>query len=136
MKNISYGFNKFLNLALKILFLFIVVGSIGYFNVEEPDITGVSICFIIITIILIGGTYYGLKNKYNKSLIVTIILISALIIRLVWFYNIDSIPISDFNRMFICAGDFLAGSTDMFKDTAYMARFPHMSMTVLYFALI
>ncbi|SFB47543.1 glycosyltransferase family 39 protein, partial [Clostridium frigidicarnis] len=31
---------------------------------------------------------------------------------------------------------FLAGSTDMFKDTAYMARFPHMSMTVLYFALI
>lgn len=50
MKNINYRFNKFLNLPLKILFLFIVVGSIGYFNVQEPDITGVSICFIIITI--------------------------------------------------------------------------------------
>ncbi|SFB47939.1 hypothetical protein SAMN04488528_10984, partial [Clostridium frigidicarnis] len=129
MKNISYGFNKFLNLALKFLFLFIVVGSIVCFNVEKPDITGLSICFIIITIILVGGTYYGLKNKYNKSLIVTVILGSALIIRILWFYNIYSIPVGDFNRMFICAGDFLAGSTDMFKDTAYMARFPHMSMT-------
>ncbi|SFB40935.1 glycosyltransferase family 39 protein [Clostridium frigidicarnis] len=136
MKNISYKFNKFLNVAFKILFLFILIGSVEYFNKEEPDNTIISRYFIIITITLVGATYYGLKNKYKKSLIVTVILMSALIIRFLWFYNIDSIPVGDFNRMFICAGDFLDGYTDMFKDTAYMARFPHMSMTVLYFALI
>ncbi|MBW6411069.1 glycosyltransferase family 39 protein [Clostridium weizhouense] len=39
--------------------------------------------------------------------------------------------------MFICAKDYASsGTTYMFRDYSYFARFPHMSITVLYFSLI
>ena len=136
MKSINYGFSKFLNYSLKVLFLFIVFGSIRYIRIVEPDFTLFSTWLFIISLILIWGTFYALRNNFKTELIIIIILIIALIIRMIWFYSIDSIPIGDFNRMFICAGDFLGGDSYMFKGTAYMARFPHMSITVLYFSLI
>lgn len=134
--NIKYGFNPFLKWSLKILFLVIVCGSIFYMKDEEPEFTLLSISLFVGTLMLVIGTYYSLKNNKNTYFTVVIILIIALILRILWFYNIDSIPIGDFNRMFICAGEFLEGTTYMFKETAYMARFPHMSITVLYFSLI
>ena len=133
MNNISLFFNKFLNLSLKLLLLFIIISS--YLLLNHFKATSFSIICIIGFVILFFITYYFLKNNFKKS-IIAILLIFALIIRILCFLNIDSIPIGDFNRMFICAGDFLNGSAYMFKGTAYIARFPHMSITVLYFALI
>lgn len=134
--SIKYGFNTFLRVALKILLLVIVCGSIFYIKDEKPEFTLLSISLFIGSLILIFGTYYSLKNNKNIYVIIGVILIVALTLRVLWFYNIDSIPVGDFNRMFICAGEFLEGATYMFKDTAYMARFPHMSITVLYFSMI
>ncbi|GEP64326.1 hypothetical protein CBE01nite_20940 [Clostridium beijerinckii] len=137
MDNIKNMFNKFLNLSLKVLFLPPIIGSIIYLYLKKDDNNLLfSIFCFIISIMLIGITYYCLKNNYKHLSIITIILICAFVIRLLWFYNIDSIPISDFNRMFICAEDFAHGSTYMFRDYSYFARFPHMSMTVIYFSLI
>lgn len=130
------GFNSFLNLSLKILFLVVVCGSIAYMKVEDPEFTLLSAILFISSLILIAITYYSLKTNKNIYFIMGVILIVALLLRITWFYNIDSIPVGDFNRMFICAGEFLEGATYMFKETAYMARFPHMSMMVLYFSLI
>lgn len=136
MNNTVYAFHKFLNLSMKILYLITLIASILYlFLVNDYNIL-FSICCLFISLILIVGTYYGLKNNYKKSLIITSILIAAFTIRILWFYNIDSIPIGDFNRMFICAEEYLNGATYMFKDYSYFARFPHMSITVLYFSLI
>ncbi|MGL5354402.1 MAG: glycosyltransferase family 39 protein [Clostridium sp.] len=134
-------FNKFLNWSLKILFFIIVLGSvvgfvvIKYLNWGKGNFI-ISIGFYLTAIILTFGIYYALKNKYKKSLIITGVIIIALTLRLLWFYNIDSIPVGDFNRMFVSAGEFLNGSRYMFEGTSYFARFPHMSVTVLYFALI
>ncbi|BCZ49175.1 hypothetical protein psyc5s11_52420 [Clostridium gelidum] len=136
MITVDSKFNKFLNLSLKILFLIPLIGSIVYLHLKDDDNLSFSIFCFFISILLIGATYYLLKNNYKNSLIITIILITAFVIRFLWFYNIDSIPISDFNRMFICAEDFSHGDTYMFKDYSYFARFPHMSITVLYFSLI
>lgn len=136
MKNVDYAFNKFLNLSLKILLLIPLVSSIVWLFLKDDNNPLFSICCFCISLILIGITYYGLKNNYKNSLIIPIILISAFIIRFLWFYNIDSIPIGDFNRMFICAEEFSRGATYMFKDYSYFARFPHMSITVLYFSLV
>ena len=138
MNNKVYMFHRFLNLSLKILYLIILLGSIFYLHVHVKDDNNLlfSICCFFIATILIAATYYGLKNNYKNSLIITGILILAFVIRLLWFYNIDSIPTSDFNRMFVCAEDFSHGATYMFRDYSYFARFPHMSMTVLYFSFI
>ncbi|NOW07165.1 glycosyltransferase family 39 protein [Clostridium beijerinckii] len=136
MNNKSYVFHRFLNLILKILFLLPVIGSIYYFHIKDDDNLLFSFIYFFISIILIGFTHYGLKKDYNTLLIVTIILTVAFIIRFLWFYSIDSIPISDFNRMFVCAEDFANGYNYMFKGYSYFARFPHMSMTVIYFSLI
>ncbi len=139
MNNINYVFHRFLSLSLKVLFLFPLIGSIIYLSYLFLKYTNnflfLIFCFFI-SIILIGVTYYGLKNNYKNVLIITMILIAAFLIRFLWFYEIYSIPISDFNEMFACAKQYLNGSTYMFKGYSYFARFPHMSITVLYFSLI
>ncbi|WP_253198476.1 glycosyltransferase family 39 protein [Clostridium gasigenes] len=134
-------FSKYLNWSLRILFFIVIIGSVVAFGVITYLNWGknnsiISIGFYISAIILIFSVYYTLKNKYKKSLIIISIMMIALALRLLWFYSIDSIPVGDFNRMFICAGEFLNSTTYMFEGTAYFARFPHMSITVLYFALI
>lgn len=135
MVNIKKGFNTFLVWALRILLLFVIGGTVvrGY---VFDDITNISLVLIGLSILFILGVYISIKKDVNRVILISFILIIALGVRLVWFYNIDSIPVGDFNRMFICAGDFLGGTTYMFKGTAYMGRFPHMTITVLYFALI
>ncbi len=127
--------SSFLNFSLKILFLLILVGSFIYMN-SYSEFSATSLIFSIISISLVTFVFLYLKKNYNKKLLIFIILLIGLIFRVLWFLNIDSIPIGDFNRMFICAGEFLNGTSYMFKGTAYFGRFPHMTLTVLYFALI
>lgn len=142
MNSINFKFSKFINYSLRVLFLMIVCGSIiplftkqhiKYISSKSIIIT---LLFISLTVFLICITYYALKKEINNYILLVGILLVGLVLRVFWFLNIDSIPVGDFNRMFICAGEFLDGGTYMFKETAYMARFPHMSITVLYFALI
>lgn len=129
-------FNKFLNYSLRILFLMITIGSIVYIFWEKSAITLTSIFLFIITGLLAIILFFAFKKGYKKSIIISFIITIGLIFRVLWLFNIDSIPVGDFNRMFICAEEFLQGSTYMFKDTAYFARFPHMTITVMYFAVI
>lgn len=135
MINLKKRFDTFLVWALRILLLFVIGGTVvkGYLF---DKVTNVSLILIVISFIFILGIFIAIKKSVNKVILISFILIMALAIRLLWFYSIDSIPVGDFNRMFICAGDFLGGTTYMFKGTAYMGRFPHMTITVLYFALI
>lgn len=135
MIDLKKGFDTFLVWALRILILFIIGGTIVKSYLFD-EVTKFSLVLIVLSILFILGIYISIKKDVNKVILMTFILIIALVVRLLWFYNIDSIPVGDFNRMFICAGDFLSGTTYMFKGTAYMGRFPHMTITVLYFALI
>lgn len=97
------------------------------------EISATSLIFSITTISLKIFVSYNLKKGFIKKLFVFIILSIGLIFRILWFLNVDSIPIGDFNRMFISAGYFLTGTSYMFKGTAYFGRFPHMTLIVLYF---
>ncbi len=138
MKGTNYKFSIFLNNALKFLFLFVILGSIYTLtrNLKSSEFGVFSVAFFISIGLMAFILFYLMRKKYSEKIIFIVILIMGLIIRLIWLYSIDSIPTSDFNRMYICAEDFLQGTTYMFKGTGYMARFPHMSITVLYFALI
>ncbi|WDC85236.1 hypothetical protein PL321_07210 [Caloramator sp. mosi_1] len=57
-------------------------------------------------------------------------------LRFFWILSLDNRPVSDFAGMYIRSGMFLKGDYSMFHDKNYYARFPHMTVTVLYFALI
>ncbi len=132
-KNVALS--SFLNISLKFLFLLILVESIVHRNLYYKfSIT--SLVLSIIAISLVIFVYFYLKKNYSKKLLFIILLSVGLIFRVLWFLNLDSIPVGDFNRMFICAGEFLTGSNYMFRGTSYFARFPHMTATVLYFAII
>ncbi|MFH5974793.1 ArnT family glycosyltransferase [Clostridium perfringens] len=132
-KNVALS--SFLNISLKLLFLLILVESIVHRNLYYKfSIT--SLVLSIIAISLVIFVYFYLKKNYSKKLLFIILLSVGLIFRVLWFLNLDSIPVGDFNRMFICAGEFLTGSNYMFRGTSYFARFPHMTATVLYFAII
>lgn len=133
---IDKKFSKFINLSLRFLLLFVIVASLISVDIKiDINIIG-SIVLILFTIGAFFSVQYLLKRNVAYSKIIIYLYILALIVRISWFWCIDSIPISDFNRMYICANDFLNGDTSMFKGTAYMARFPHMTINVLYFALI
>ncbi|SHK70540.1 Dolichyl-phosphate-mannose-protein mannosyltransferase [Clostridium cavendishii DSM 21758] len=138
MRKISYKFSSFINNALKFLFIFVVIGSKYRLTRDFASVkfSKFSVVFFIIIILLGIILNYLMKKKFNTKIIFISILSVGLIIRLIWFYSIDSIPTSDFNRMYICAEDFLKGFTYMFEGTGYMARFPHMSITVLYFSFV
>lgn len=137
MNNIDYVFHRFLSISLKMLFLIPLIGSVLYllYLKNYNNLLLLVFCFFI-SIILIVVSNYLLKNDYKNSLIITIILIVAFLIRFLWFDKINAIPISDFKQMFTSAEDFSNGATYMFKNYSYFARFPHMSITVLYFSLI
>lgn len=132
MDNQKKYFNDFLIYSLRVLFLFIIIGGMSYIIVQKTTITLTSTFLFITTVLLAIILFFTIKKNFKKGIIISFILIIGLIFRVLWFYNIDSIPIGDFNRMFICAGQFLEGSTYMFKETAYFARFPHMTITVIY----
>lgn len=133
-------FNKLLNILLKVILLIVIIGKLIDIRLDIANdiVEGklLSAILISVTIFMVFITRYLLKKKCKKSYIILFILSVGFIIRLAWFYNIDSIPVGDFNRMFICAHDFLNGDTSALKDTGYIARFPHMMVTVMYFALI
>ena len=127
--------SSFLRFSLKILLLLVLIGSFRYIHLYS-NLSLTSLILSITAIFLVIFTFLYLKKNYNKRLLVFLMLLIGLIFRTLWLLNVDSIPIGDFNRMFICAGEFLNGTNYMFKGTAYFGRFPHMTLTVLYFALI
>lgn len=136
MEKIDIKFNKFLNLSLKVLFIIVILGAFGelYPNIHSFKLLSLS-CSLGIAI-LTFAIYYILKHNYNKYLIISSIFFLGFLIRFIWFFSIDSLPSSDFNTIYLYAMSLLKGDTSVFKGTSYIARFPHLTVTVLYFSLI
>ncbi len=89
MNNIDYVFHRFLSISLKMLFLIPLIGSVLYllYLKNYNNLLLLVFCFFI-SIILIVVSNYLLKNDYKNSLIITIILIVAFLIRFLWFDKI------------------------------------------------
>jgi 4-amino-4-deoxy-L-arabinose transferase-like glycosyltransferase len=56
------------------------------------------------------------------------------LLRIFYTFTIHSVPVSDFAVMYDAAGYVLKGDYSSFWGTGYMARFPHITITTLYFA--
>lgn len=136
MENFSLRFSKFMNIAFKIILLLIVVTSIGNFiyysfkgNIQSVIIIGF---FILSSVIF----YQLLKRECSHNKLLLGIIIYAFIIRFLWILIVDTVPISDFLGMIERSHLIINGDYSMFKGNTYYARFPHLTITVLYFSMI
>lgn len=126
-----------LNSVLKVLFGIIIMGSIynTYIAAGSYDQSRTGLVLLGIWTGL-GFLFYKLRRRLNFTVLFTGILLISLGLRILWFLNIDSLPVSDFGMMFYNGSQLIQGHTYMFKGISYFARFPHMSLTVMYFGLI
>lgn len=73
------------------------------------------------------------KILENKKTILYILVV-AFILRIIWIFAIRTQPISDFKLMYETGRAVANGNFSGFHGNSYFARFPHDSITVLYFA--
>ncbi|MGG7079570.1 glycosyltransferase family 39 protein [Clostridium sardiniense] len=137
MKKFRNGFTSFVTIALKPLILILVLAAIGSLKVYYKGLdlsTAISIALYGISIVL---GYFLIKTRYltNKSKII-IVLLWGFLLRLLWLINVKSVPVSDFNTMYETAKAVLEGNYGMLWGTGYIARFPHLTVMVMYMALM
>lgn len=121
--------------CLMVVMVIIVFGSAGLLatNVKFNNMaTIIQVIFYISSITI----FYFLVNikKVDNKYILMYVLIVASIARVFWMLNANTEPVSDFNTMYRAAQDLLAGDYSAFKGNGYIARFPHLTVMVLYFA--
>ncbi|CDF59245.1 glycosyltransferase family 39 protein [Thermobrachium celere] len=129
-------FSRFLNVALKILFLPIIFSNLKYTYRHLRYFKSLDIYLVLFFITALLMFTYLLKRNINEKILLIIIILFGAALRLFWVITLDNRPVSDFAGMFIRSRLFLNGVYYMFQNKNYYARYPHMTMTVLYFALI
>lgn len=77
-----------------------------------------------------------IKLNLGTKIKVGLLLLIALIMRLWWIFNVNSVPVSDFNTMYLAAKELLNGNYETFRGYGYLARFPHLVCTSLYMAFM
>lgn len=132
-------YNKFIMFviaALGFLMLFIVNASYNELNAYGAYFGISDIIFIGISLLLVLGVYILIKRRVSSKKILLLIVAIGLLLRMIYAFTINSIPISDFAIMFETAGDVLKGDFSNLWGTGYIARFPHITVPVMYFAAI
>ena len=125
-----------MNNLLKFFIPIFILGSICIFFASFYEFNIGTILFTIILLISIFTGYKIINSPIsNKSKIFLLIFI-AFILRILWLLNANSIPTSDFKVMYDSATNLLNNDTSMFKGIGYIARFPHLTMYVIYMSLI
>ena len=130
-------YNGFITFVLGTLFIFmllIVNGSFSNLAEYKNSFNSIDIIFCIGSIITIALLYMSYKRGVSSKIILLGIVILGLILRLLYAFTIDSIPISDFATMYETAGSILEGDFSMLWGTGYIARFPHITIPTLYYA--
>lgn len=136
LEKFNQGFTVFLTSALKVIMFILVCVSAGTIVVLEKGFDKNLLIVIGIYSISILAGYKIIKSKLEHKKKVLLILLLALVLRVLWLLNINSQPVSDFKTMYLAAESFLQGDRSMFWGTAYIARFPHLTVMVLYMALM
>jgi len=90
----------------------------------------------LIIAIILSIEFYSISSNLHYKRKLFLILVCGFIIRGLWLLNVKSIPTSDFMTMYNSAQKFVNSDTSMFWGNAYIARFPHLTIMVLYMALM
>lgn len=119
-------------ITVAIILIFISSVTMLKFNIgNEFDVKlSILLGFSLITGIIVIKLNLAIKIK------VGLLLLIALIIRLWWIFNVNSVPVSDFNTMYLAAKELLSGNYETFRGFGYLSRFPHLVCTSLYMAFM
>ena len=120
----------FIGIALVLIF----ISSVVIVKWSESNTFLYQLLAIISVSLMAGGILINL-NLHTK-LKILILLIISLLIRVWWILNVNSVPVSDFNTMYLSAKEMLNGNLSAFRDFGYLSRFPHLICTTLYMALM
>ena len=119
--------------VLKFLVFLLVISSSFMLGLNKFN----NFVSLILFAIIIGFEIFTITNtKMNNTSKLILILIIGFVLRVFWILNANNLPVSDFEIMYKSAERFLLGDTSAFHGTAYIARFPHLTIMVLYMALI
>lgn len=144
-------FNNLLRNFMIGIFIFSIISSILInialnltVYIEVPIGMKFLVNIFSISIILLGlSVVYYKRDKIimwlqklldTKNLMVFVMLVSF-IIRILWVTLIQTIPISDFGMMYNAGKEVFSGNFSCFHGVNYFARFPHDTITVLYYSI-
>lgn len=136
MRSIEKYFTAFVVNVLKVLLGILLLGTIGFmcYLMTKIDFS------IIIVIGFYALTTFAIfkiikKKNFNLKYKVTSITLIGLILRLLWMININTMPYSDFNTIYVSARELLCGNNEIFKGVGYFARFPHLTAMIIYICI-
>ncbi|NRY59563.1 glycosyltransferase family 39 protein [Clostridium beijerinckii] len=136
MNKLNVVFTKFMNTILKIALSIVIIASVGMLFVTILDFNAGTIVFTFAIMISLFLGYKIINSNLNNKQKICLLLLMAATIRILWLLNADNTPVSDFKVMYEAAKAFAQGDSSYFKGNSYIARFPHLTITVLYMSLI
>lgn len=125
-----------MNTILKIVLSIVIIASVCIFFVTILDFNIGTIVFTFAIIISLFLGYKIINSSYNNNQKICLLILMSAVIRILWLLNTNNTPVSDFNVMYQSAKAFTLGDSSCFKGKAYIARFPHLTITVLYMSLM
>lgn len=131
----SNGFSKFVMYSLRIIFIAILLTSLGIcINNIRYKFSSLDVILIGLYIVLTCLFVFALKKKLDYRMILLSIIGGGTVLRVIWCVSTNSVPVSDYLTAMRSAQDVLSGNFSSFFGIQYFARFPHLIMFVLYFA--
>lgn len=137
MSDFSHVINKILDISIKFIVLIVLVSACCVFMALffRNNIKSILLCTIVVVLALLSE-YMILKADLSYKVKVLMILFVSVILKAIWNINTCSYPNSDFKVMYDIADDMIKGDFSGMKGLGYIARFPHLTFTVLYMLLI
>ena len=136
MKRFEKYFTGFIGGCLKVLLSILLLGTIPVFIYFYNGIHIPTILVVVSYIVAIFVMYKTIKAHKMKLIYKIIIIMSIGIIgRVLWMININTLPYSDFDTMYKTAEKLVDGNNSGFTGNGYFARFPHLSLMIVYISL-
>lgn len=137
MKKLSNYLTIFMLNALKIIFFALGVSSLVMVLQSVKIVSGIgTVMLIYYAGVLLLGWYLIKKSKLEVKYKVILLLATALLGKLLWLWNYNTVPVSDYLTMYDAGKSAAEGNFYAFQGYSYIARFPHLTGMSLYFAAI
>lgn len=135
-------FSKALILLCFILFssIFIYINYIAAPTYRAPVLKSLFItAAFLIGFVLVDKGFRMLRIEDNKKLSYTvfgIILIAGFVLRIYWINSVDTLQVSDFERMWQSASEIASGNYSRFQKDGYLYTYPHLAFTTLFYTAV
>lgn len=137
MNGFTNTFIKIITNILKLLFSALLLCTIFLCIKFFKGFDVGTIILLLIYPILIFTFYKLIKtNKIRLSYKIIFIIAVGFILRLLWLLNINTLPYSDFEVLYLAAINLVNGDNTVFQGVNYIARFPHLSYMIVYLSII